>query len=439
MMLALLLAALTLTGAEEILKNHVTGKPVRYGGNFDTKRVVTVPPYRQRAREMRGIWVTTVQNIDFSQHADMASFKRDFINLVNNLQRAKFNAIFFQIRPMCDAFYPSKHNPWSRYLAGAEGKMIPNFDPLAFMVNEAHKRGIEFHAWLNPYRVNGAAPAPKANYLKTLSNQNFAKKNPKLVLELKLPNNRYSLFLNPGEPLVVKHITDTVAEIINQYPIDAIHFDDYFYLYEDIGSIDSNSFKRNNPHQLSLGDWRRNNVSTAIYSVKQTILAFNRRTGRKVAFGISPFGIWANKKNNPYGSLTGGKQSFYTQFADTRTWVKKGWVDYIIPQIYWPFSHDTAAYAALAEWWSMTVSGTRVRLFIGQGLYRVGTESAWQAREIIDQMRFNQKFFNIDGTVFFSYRNFFTPANAKMKETVSLLRNNCWRYPAGRPGYPNVK
>lgn len=340
---------------------------------------------------------------------------------------------------MCDAFYPSKHNPWSRWMTGKEGQAIPNFDPLAFMVAEAHKRGLEFHAWLNPYRVNAGAQVGKATYLKTLDNKSFAKRNPGLVLESKLANGRYSLFLNPGEPRVVEHIADTIAEILENYPVDAIHFDDYFYLYSDIGTIDSASFQRNNPGRLSLEDWRRGNVDKAIYTVKKTVDAYNRRSGRKVAFGVSPFGIWANKKSNPNGSLTGGKQSYYAQYADTRGWVRKGWVDYIIPQLYWPFSHEVAAYAALADWWSDAVKGTRVRLFIGQGLYRVGAERIWQPRELVDQMRYNQMLFNVDGTVIFSYRNVFMPGNGQMKEAVSRILQGCWRYPARLPDYPNVR
>ena len=435
----LLFTGFGLCGANEVLKDPTTGRPVRYGGRFETRRTVSVPPYLQRAREMRGVWVATVENIDFGRHTDAAGFKRDFIAVVNNLQRAKFNAIFFQVRPMCDAFYPSKHNPWSRWMTGKEGQAIPNFDPLAFMVAEAHKRGLEFHAWLNPYRVNAGAQVGKAAYLKTLDNKSFAKRNPGLVLESKLASGRYSLFLNPGEPRVVEHIADTIAEILENYPVDAIHFDDYFYLYSDIGTIDSASFQRNNPGRLSLEDWRRGNVDKAIYTVKKTVDAYNRRSGRKVAFGVSPFGIWANKKSNPNGSLTGGKQSYYAQYADTRGWVRKGWVDYIIPQLYWPFSHEVAAYAALADWWSDAVKGTRVRLFIGQGLYQVGAERIWQPRELVDQMRYNQRLFNVDGTVIFSYRNVFTPGNGQMKEAVSRILQGCWRYPARLPDYPNVR
>ena len=173
--------------------------------------------------------------------------------------------------------------------------------------------------------------------------------------------------------------------------------------------------------------------------MKKTVYAYDSRSGRKVAFGVSPFGIWANKKSNPNGSLTGGKQSYYAQYADTRGWVRKGWVDYIIPQLYWPFSHEVAAYAALADWWSDAVKGTRVRLFIGQGLYRVGAERIWQPRELVDQMRYNQMLFNVDGTVIFSYRNVFMPGNGQMKEAVSRILQGCWRYPARLPDYPNVR
>ncbi len=426
-------------GADEVLINPVTGKPVPYAGRFDMHRTIPLPTYRPRATEMRGVWVATIENIDFGKHTDAESFRQDFITVVENLRRANFNAIFFQIRPMCDAFYPSKFNPWSRWLTGKEGDGIPNFDPLTFMVIEAQKRGLEFHAWLNPYRVNARAITGKATYLNTLDPKSFARQNPDLVLESRLSNGNYSLFLNPGEPRVIAHISETITEILENYPVDAIHFDDYFYLYTDIGNIDQASYLRNNPDRLSLADWRRANVDKAICTVKKRIQAFNQQTGRKVAFGVSPFGIWANQKSNPNGSLTGGKQSYYEQYADTRGWVKKGWVDYIIPQLYWPLSHDVAAYAALADWWSDVVNGTRVRLFIGHGIYRLGSSQNWYARELGDQICYNQRLFNVDGSVLFSYRCIFTPSNAQMKEATSQLLKLYWCHPARTPGYPNVR
>ncbi len=430
---------LPLVLAESILLDDpVTGKPVRYAGRFGAERVVVPSVFRPKAREMRGVWVATVENIDFPAHRDVDGFKRDYLTIVENLRRANFNTIIFQVRPMNDAFYPSKLNPWSRWMTGREGQGLGSFDPLAFMIEEAHRRGLEFHAWLNPYRVASGVRMRKAAYLATLDNRNFAKRNPHLVLETPAGNGRYSLILNPGEPRVVRHILDTVSEIVRSYQVDAIHFDDYFYPYTDIGAADASTFRQYNPRRLSLAAWRVGNVNNVIRGVKERLTALNRATGRKVAFGVSPFGIWGNRKTVAGGSLTGGKQSLTAQFADTRGWVKNGWVDYIVPQLYWPFSHDVAAYAALADWWADTVRGTRVNLYIGHGVYRLGTERAWRDRELADQLLYNSGKKEIDGSVFFSYRSVFSPTNAVMKRGVTKVLREFWRIPVPVPVYGNV-
>ena len=197
---------------EETLRNE-EGKPERYAGKFSNAPVRIPVRYQPKRSELRGVWVATVENIDFAQHQDAASFKKEYLEVVNNLKAANCNAIFFQVRPNCDAFYASKENPWSRWMTGTEGLGIPGFDPLKFMVDEAHKRGLEFHAWLNPYRVDAAAKVPKEEYLKTRDPRNFARRHPELVLQAKLGPNRYSLLLNPGEPAVIRHIIDTVPVV----------------------------------------------------------------------------------------------------------------------------------------------------------------------------------------------------------------------------------
>lgn len=440
--LTLLPAVCLILGAgagEHVLLNPVTGKPVAYGGKFSNAKVSVPDFYRPKAREMRGVWVATVENIDFPAHNNAAAFQRDYLAIVNNLKRANFNTIIFQVRPMNDAFYPSNLNPWSRWMTGREGVSLDGFDPLAFMVTEAHRRGLEFHAWLNPYRVVASTKLRKAAYLKTLDNRNFARRNPHLVLEVKRKDGSYSLLLNPGEPRVVRHIVATVREIVQKYPVDAIHFDDYFYLYGGVGNADHSTFRQYNPKRLSIEDWRRANVDAVISGVKQELSAHFRRTGRKVAFGVSPFGIWANRKSMSAGSLTGGLQSFFAQYADTRGWVKKGWIDYIVPQLYWPFSMDVAAYAALADWWAETVKGTNVNLYIGHGVYRLGEDRSWPSRELADQLRYNTKLREVDGSIFFSYRNVFTPSNPVMKEGVAQVLRNYWRTPVPAPEYRNIR
>ena len=295
--LTLLPAVCLILGAgagEHVLLNPVTGKPVAYGGKFSNAKVSVPDFYRPKAREMRGVWVATVENIDFPAHNNAAAFQRDYLAIVNNLKRANFNTIIFQVRPMNDAFYPSNLNPWSRWMTGREGVSLDGFDPLAFMVTEAHRRGLEFHAWLNPYRVVASTKLRKEAYLKTLDNRNFARRNPHLVLEVKRKDGSYSLLLNPGEPRVVRHIVATVREIVQKYPVDAIHFDDYFYLYGGVGNADHSTFRQYNPKRLSIEDWRRANVDAVISGVKQELSAHFRRTGRK---GDKPYDYHHNQQH----------------------------------------------------------------------------------------------------------------------------------------------
>jgi len=433
------LSASLFADGESVLIDPVTNQPVRYAGKFSSEKVSVPVSYRPLTREMRGVWVATVENIDFPACQSSDQFKREYLQIVENLKNANINTIFFQVRPTCDAFYPSKINTVSRYLTGKEGQGLGGFDPMTFMVSEAHKRGIEFHAWLNPYRVIGKTPMRKNDYLKTLAPDNFAARNPQLVLEAPLPESGgYSLFLNPGHPRVVSHIVETVKEIVTKYPVDAIHFDDYFYLYTDIGSIDQGTYNQFNPNKLSLDNWRRQNVNTAIFEVKNYLNTFNRNNARKVAFGVSPFGIWANAATVSGGSLTGGKQSFVTQYADSRKWVKEGWVDYIIPQIYWPFGHDIAAYAALTDWWVKTVRGTNVNLYIGHAVYRLGAEKRWGSGELAAQLRYDRKYPEIKGSALFSYRSVFRPENAVMRSGVQRVLKDYWRFPVINADYKNL-
>ena len=426
---------LVLLGCRELpgeqLLDYTTGKPVRYAGNYSAAQV-DLPRYRPRSKELRGVWVATVENLDFPVHRTAAEFKRDYIKIVDDLAGANFNAVIFQVRPTCDAFYPSKINSWSQSLAGADGAGIRGFDPLRFMVTEAHKRGLEFHAWFNPYRVTGNTKLSKAAYLKTLSPKNFARRNPHLVLCVPQPGGGNLLLLDPGEPDVMRHIVETVREVVTNYQIDAVHFDDYFYPYSGFADQDAATYKRCGG-KMKLDDWRRNNVTAVIVAIKRGVEDHNRGPGRKVRFGISPFGIWANRSSMKHGSPTGGLQSYFVQHADTRLWAKNGYIDYIVPQLYWPFSHDTAAYAALADWWSDTVRGTGTKLFIGHAVNRLGTSPAWSAPELANQLRYNTRRPEISGSVFFSYRHVFSSSNKVRKRGVEYVLKNYWQKRAAMP------
>ena len=400
----------------------------RYAGKLDPTPVKMPRKYPAPANEMRGVWVATIFNLDYPRPVNVADYKKFFSNMCRNLANHKFNAIFFQVRPSNDAFYPSQYNPWSRFLSGREGAPLTgdrNFDPLAFMIAEAHKHNLQFHAWLNPYRVTGATNLRKQQYLNTLAPNNFARRNPGLVLEKPLPNGQRALVLNPGEPAVRNFVAATVMEIVRKYNVDSIHFDDYFYPDDLPAAADRATFRKYNSGKLPLDAWRRNNVTELINSINTQIKRYNRQTRRRVRFGVSPFGIWRNVKNNPAGSLTAGRESYNTQYADTRLWVKKRLIDYIVPQIYWTFNHDTAPYAALTDWWCQTVNGTGVDLYIGHAAYQLG-KAQWQEKELFYQLLYNRSRGNVKGSIIFSYRNLAAPENRVMERGGRQMLRSFW-------------
>lgn len=405
------------------------GSPERYAGRVQPGRVLIPAAYRQPASEMRGVWIATVENIDFPRHSALSGFQATVRQMFAGLRANRINAVFFQVRPCNDAFYKSRYNPWSRYLTGQEGAALAgNGDPLAIAIQEARRQGLQFYAWLNPYRVVGKTKLTKRRYLATLAPDNFARRNPQLVLDTPLKGGVRLLFLNPGEPAVIRHVALTVREIAEKYPVDGIVFDDYFYPYDaTVGNGDVQTYVRNNPRRLSRAQWRTENVNTLIRTVRQTLDDHYLRTGRKVQFGISPFGIWANRKDHPAGSLSSGKSSLLVQHADTRSWVRQNLVDCIIPQIYWPFRHDTAAYAALTDWWVQQVRGTRVKLYIGMAPYRLG-ESQWpHAAELLNQLRYNTKHPEIKGQVLYNCNAILRPSTPAMKNAIRQLYTNYWR------------
>ena len=401
----------------------------RYAGKLDPTPVRMPRKRPAPAKEMRGVWVATIFNLDYQRPRNVNEFKTFYRNMCKRLAEHRFNAIFFQVRPANDAFYPSKLNPWSKFLSGTEGVPLAGnrrFDPLKFMIDEAHRHGLQFHAWLNPYRVIGATKLSKHQYLKTLAPNNFARKYPHLVLDVIRKDKQHTLVLNPGEKQVRNFVTATVMEIVSKYNVDSIHFDDYFYPDNAPATVDRTTYLKNNPRKLSQGDWRRNNVTTLIYNIHFQIQQFNRRCKRNVRFGVSPFGIWQNNNKSLLGSQTRGAESYNWQYADTRLWVKKNMIDYIVPQIYWSFNHDTAPYAALTDWWCKTVEGTRVELYIGQAAYQLG-EKNWGRKELYYQLLYNRSKPQIKGSVIFSYRNLATPENPVMKQGGRQMVKYFWQ------------
>ena len=356
----------------------------------------------KRTLPMRGVWVATVKNLDIHRHHDAANYNKEIKAIFDSVSQHGANAVFFQVRSWNDAMYPSKLNPWSRWLTGKEGVAIEGLDPLAVALTEARRHKVQFHAWLNPYRVCEApASISKEKAIVKLSKDNFARKHPEYVISVSA-NGQQLLILDPGYPQVRKHIVDSVKEILNVYAVDGIHLDDYFYPYSQIGNLDSKSAALHNKGKMPIDDWRRNNIDLLIKDLSDAVHAAAKRQKRRIVFGVSPFGIWANRKHNQDGSQTEGLESYYRLYADSRKWVRLGWVDYIAPQLYWSFDYQAAAFAGLVEWWCRQVEGTNVELYIGMALYQAAPSGKWhETGEIQKQLAFIKQFPQVKGAIMF--------------------------------------
>lgn len=306
-------------------------------------------PYPKR--EFRGAWIQVV-NGQF-RGIPTEKLKQTLIDQLNSLQGAGINAIIFQVRPEADALYASQLEPWSRFLTGVQGQApSPYWDPMQFMIDECHKRGMEFHAWINPYRVKTSLKSElAANHLYNIHPEWFVTYNNQLYFDPALPESR-------------RHICMVVADIVSRYDVDAIHMDDYFYPYpaKGVDFPDDASFARYGGGFTNRADWRRSNVNILIQKIHETI----RGLKPWVKFGISPFGIYRNEKNDPLGSKTNGLQNYDDLYADVLLWARNGWVDYNIPQIYWQIGHPAADYETLVKWWAKNTENRP--LFIGQSV-----------------------------------------------------------------------
>ena len=316
-----------------------------------------------KEQEIKGVWVATLYSMDFpsTPSVDAKALKKMAASLLENVEKLGFNTIFFQARPAGDALYPSQIYPWSRYLTGTEGKAPSDgFDPLEYIVSEAHKKGILVHAWINPYRITASEKDSES-----LSDASIAKKHPHLVVK----HTDGKLYLNPGEPESRKIVIDGALEIVRGYEIDGIHIDDYFY--PSSAFPDSDTFTKYGGKFSDIGDWRRDNTTRLVKELGEAI----KKEDPDVLFSVSPCGIWANKSSNVHGSDTSGKQAYYDYYADTRLWVKEELVDIIIPQVYWNIGYPTADFEVVSNWWNETVEGTDVALCIGQGVYKAAEET----------------------------------------------------------------
>ncbi len=358
--------------------------------------VVTSSSVFSQKREFRGVWIATVANIDWPGSINQSSIiqQQEFRMILDEHQKSGINAVFVQVRPAADAFYAKSKEPWSYWLTGKQGQApSPFYDPLQFMIEEAHKRGMEIHAWFNPYRASH-----KSNTTPLASNH-ITRQKPEWFFTY----DGMRLF-NPGLPAVREYITSVILDVVKNYDIDGVHLDDYFYPYPIAKQVipDDATFRQFPNGFTNKNDWRRNNVNLLIKMLNDSI----KYTKPYVKFGVSPFGIWKNASSDPQGSPTSGGESFFTQFADSREWAKQGWVDYILPQLYWHSNHPRASYTKLVDWWSN--NNYNSHLYLGMGAYRIGARdvSDWQnPNHMPNQIRYGRKNPKVSGFVYYSSKS----------------------------------
>ena len=369
--------------------------------------------------EFRGVWIATVDNIDWPAKGDVnvESQKADFIRQLDMHQKNGMNAMIVQVRPSADAFYPSKYEPWSQWLTGKQGVApSPYYDPLQFMIEETHKRGMEFHAWCNPYRadfqIGKSSIAP--NHVTKIHPEWF----------LSYGGKKY---FDPANKQAQKFVVNVIRDIVARYDVDAIHMDDYFYPYRIAGKeFPDEAAYRNSGTTLSKDDWRRSNVDTIINMLNIAI----KQEKPWVQFGISPFSVWRNNDKDPEGSDSRAGQTNYDDlYANILLWLRMKWIDYVAPQLYLEIGHDKIAYEKLLDWWSKHSYGRH--LYIGHGIYRVDERAAaWKNKnELPNQIDLLRQYPNVQGSIYFSSKTFDRNPNG----WNDSLRNNYYRLPAMIP------
>ena len=382
--------------------------------------LLTLSVGAQQKREFRGAWIQCV-NGQF-QGMSTQKMQQTLAYQLDELQKDGVNAIIFQVRPECDALYQSDIEPWSRFLTGQQGKApSPYWDPLQWMIEQCHQRGMELHAWINPYRA-------KTKGTTMLANTHVGITHPERCFS-------YDdlLILNPGIPENRDYICEVAKDIVSRYDVDGIHMDDYFYPYPAAGQVipDDQQYQMHSNGIKDRGDWRRYNVNLFIRQFYETVHA----TKPWVKVGISPFGIYRNKKSADIGSNTNGLQNYDDLYADVLLWINNGWLDYCVPQIYWEIGNKAADYDTLIRWWNQHAGGRP--LFIGEDIERTVKYSDPQKIEQHQQAakhRLSQQMSNVKGTVLWY-------AKAAVDNTGNygtMLRENYWRYPALQPQMPFI-
>ncbi|MEA3460392.1 MAG: family 10 glycosylhydrolase [Bacteroidota bacterium] len=368
-------------------------------------------------REFRGVWVATVANIDWPSEPGLstAEQQKEIVEIVDLHKKNRDNAIILQVRPTADALYSSELEPWSGFLTGEQGKAPdPYYDPLEYWIHEAHKRGMELHAWLNPYRIN-------LDTTDTLSQTHITHEHPEWLFSYGGRSYFY-----PANPEVWNFVREVVVDVVRRYDVDAIHFDDYFYPYrienqELPDSLDFISFG-GDYYPDRLEEWRRHNVDTIIAILGAAIKAEKPW----VKFGISPFGVWRNRSDDERGSeTTAGTSNYDGLFADVLHWQKKGWIDYLMPQLYWREDHPAVGFSTLAYWWSDFSYGRH--MYVGLAPYRLDRKSLhkqWRKEKyLLRQIDLIRDLEGLDGFAYFSSKHFFRNELTRLNKT--LQKKHC--------------
>ena len=376
-------------------------------------------------REFRGAWVASVANIDWPSRPGLPTERQqaELLVLLDRAVQLRLNAVVLQVRPAADALYASELEPWSEYLTGEMGRPpVPFYDPLAFAVEEAHRRGLELHAWFNPFRArHSSARSP-------ISPDHLSRTRPGLVKQY-----GRSLWMDPGEADVRRHSLRVIMDVVRRYDIDGVHIDDYFYPYRERDALgralafpDDASWDRYRRAGGRLGreDWRRNNVDLFVEALYTTL----KREKPLVRFGISPFGIW--RPGYPAGIT--GLDAYTELYADSRKWVRNGWVDYFVPQLYWPLAQQAQSYPLLLEWWvAQNLKGRH--LWPGNFTSRVDTGAAgWHPAEIVSQIEATRAQAGASGNIHFSMR----PLLLDRQGIATALESGPYRSPALVPASP---
>lgn len=368
---------------------------------------------------LRGVYIATVSNINYPTKPglDADELARELDVIVENVKKANLNAVFFQVRPCADAFYESNIFPTSKYLSGEQGKNADEgFDPLAYLINRAHTDGIAVHAWINPLRItDGSADFP-AHELSALAESSPARQNPKWVVCY----GDGKMYFDPGYEAVRDLVAVGVAEILTCYDVDGIMFDDYFYpypVYDENGEIcffdDSGSYDEYSG-ELSLAEWRRENINELIKLCYNTV----KTLAPECAFGVAPFGIWANDNEENGGSATKGLSAYDEIYCDALAWVRGGYVDYLAPQLYWFFDTDAAPYATLVDWWREATEGSGVQLLVSLGAYRY--EDGAPAGELSRQLEYAYSK-GVEGSILYGYEQITNNASGVQDEIISVF------------------